>query len=110
VALICSPTHSHQSSAFITSEVHRVNLDLDTDHFAAEWIPHVLLEGLAERPQLLVLAVGIEKGLFDQLVDRVTHQLRLGVVRNWSHEAPLRRRNEERLDREEAVVFDHGPT
>ncbi len=86
--LALTPADGDQATAFVAVEVHRCDFHIHADHPATEREAGVVLEHLPERPQLLVLAVGIDDDLLDQVVDRVTHGPTL--MPRFFPEAPIR--------------------
>jgi putative toxin-antitoxin system antitoxin component (TIGR02293 family) len=66
-----------EASTFLAGVVDRFDLDIGADHSAGEREVGLLFERLAERPELLVLPVGVDDHLVDQLVDLITHQVGL---------------------------------
>lgn len=64
-----------ETSSLIAFVVDGLDLDVDADHLAGKRETPLVLERLAERPELFVLAVGVDGHLVDQLIDLITHHV-----------------------------------
>ena len=64
-----------EPSTYFARIVDRFDLDICADHSAGEREAALGLERLAERPELLVVSVGIDGHLVDQFIDLITHQV-----------------------------------
>lgn len=74
--LALTPAHGDQATTFVAVEVHRDDLHAGADDPATEREAGIVLEHLAERPELLVLTVGVDDDILDQVVDPVAHDQR----------------------------------
>ena len=75
VELPIAPAVGDESSAFLAGIVDRFDLDIDADHPAGEREAALVLERLTERPELLVVPVGVDGHFVDQLIDLVAHRV-----------------------------------
>jgi hypothetical protein len=78
VLLAVALADGHEAAPVVSLVVHLVDQDGDADDPPGEWKVGGVLEGLPERPELLVWPVRVDGHFLDEVIDGVNELLMTG--------------------------------